>query len=179
MTDIFNNINNVPLLKVMLIFYIFISNSSLHPLMSKQWNKTIEDNRIMQHIVGLVTMITIVTLASEGKSNNLIILLYSVIGYLWFILSTKMDIHWIIMIMILLLIGYLYENSLKTKELLIDDDKVLTDVEKYKLKEENDNKRTYLLLGILGITLIGVFMYSNKKNVQYGGGYNLINFLIY
>ena len=73
MNNIFGDISNVPLLKILLIFYVLVSNSALQPLMSKQWNTMMEGNRIMKHIIGLVTMITLVTLASDGKIDNMAI----------------------------------------------------------------------------------------------------------
>jgi hypothetical protein len=171
--------NNSAIIKILLIFYLLIGNSALHPLLSKQWNKMLENNRLIQHLIGFITMITLVTLMGEGKMDNFTILTYSAIGYLWFIFSTKLDIHWNVIVMILLVIAYLYENSLLIKENESKSDKVLNDEEKNFIKQKNCSRRTYILLGILGVTLLGVFLYSHKKEVQYGGGYSMLNFLLY
>ena len=170
---------NISITKVLLIFYLLIGNSALQPLLSKQWKKMVEDNRLIQHIIGLTTIITLITLTSEGEMDNLNILMYSILGYMWFIFSTKLDIHWNIIVIVLLLLSFLYENSLKIKDNIIMNDKVLTEEEKNKIKKNNYNNKIYILLGITGVTLLGVYLYSDKKKVQYGGGYSLINFLLY
>ncbi len=167
------------IVKILLLFNVLISGSLLKPLLSKQWNEMVQNNRLIQHIIGLTTMITLVTLISEGHSDYLHIIAYSLAGYLWFILSTKMDIHWNIMVMILLLGSYLYENSLKVKDNKTDEDKVLSEEEKNIIKNKNSDKNMYMVIGALTAILFGVYMYSNKKEVQYGGGYSLVNFLLY
>lgn len=170
---------NISIVKILLLFNVLISGSLLKPLLSKQWNEMVQNNRLIQHIIGLTTMITLVTLISEGHSGYLHIIAYSLAGYLWFILSTKMDIHWNIMVMILLLGSYLYENSLKVKDNKTDEDKVLSEEEKNIIKNKNSDKNMYVVIGALSAILFGVYMYSNKKEVQYGGGYSLVNFLLY
>jgi len=170
---------NISIVKILLLFNVLISGSLLQPLLSKQWNEMVKENRIIQHIIGLTTMITLVTLIAEGHSDYLHIIAYSLAGYLWFLLSTKMDIHWNIMIMVLLLGSYLYENSLKVRDNKTDADKVLTEEEKNIVKNKNGDKKMYVVIGTLAAILYGVYLYSGKKEVQYGGGYSLVNFLLY
>lgn len=177
--NIFLEGNNSAIIKILLIFYLLIGNSALQPLLSKQWNTMIKDNRLIQHLIGFITMLTLVTLMGEGKMDNLTIFAYSMIGYLWFLFSTKLDIHWNVMVMILLIVAYLYENSLLIKENESKLDKVLNEEEKMNIHKKNWSHRNYLLVGILGVTLLGVFLYSQKKEVQYGGGYSMLNFLLY
>lgn len=167
------------LLKVLVVFYILIGSSLLQPLLSKQWKELVSDNRIVQHIIGITTLIALTTLLSDGKMDNITILLYSLVGYLWFIFSTKLDVHWNIAIMIMLTIAYLYYNSLERKNKLTEQDKILTESEKQTIIKSNSNNTLIVMLVILIVTVGGVTLYSNKKEVQYGGGYSLINFLFY
>jgi uncharacterized membrane protein len=178
LSNIFSE-NDSIVLKILLVFYILVGSSLMQPLLSKQWVALVEDNRIIQHIIGIVTLIALVTLLSEGKLDNITILMYSLMGYLWFIFSTKLDVHWNIMIMILLVVAYLYENSTKQKNKLIDSDKILTEEEKNKIKSKNSTYSNAFIVCIMLVTVFGAVMYSNKKEVQYGGGYSLINFLLY
>jgi uncharacterized membrane protein len=171
--------NDSIVLKILLVFYILVGSSLIQPLLSKQWVKLVEDNRIIQHIIAILTLVALVTLLSEGKLDNVTILMYSLMGYLWFIFSTKLDVHWNIMIMILLVVAYLYENSTKQKNNLIDSDKVLTSEEKNKIKSNNSTYSNAFIVCIMFVTVFGAVMYSNKKEVQYGGGYSLLNFLLY
>lgn len=170
---------NISIIKVLLLFYVLTSNSLLQPLLSKQWNTMVQNNRLIQHIIGFTTMMTLVALVSENNTNYLNIMAYSLVGYLWFIFSTKMDIHWNIIIMIILLVAYLHENSLKTKNNSIEKDRILTNEEKELIKMENNKKNMWVAGSVMGVILLGMFMYSNKKEIQYGGGYNIVNFLLY
>jgi hypothetical protein len=34
----------------------------------------------------------------------------------------------------------------------------------------------YILLSIFGFTLLGTLFYTSEKQIQYGGGFNLLNF---
>lgn len=171
----------ISIIKVLLLFYLLLGNSLLQPLLSKQWKKMVEENRLIQHLIGLTTMITLVVLTTEGENvDYLSIMVYSAVAYLWFIFSTKMDIHLNVMIMILLLGSYLYESHLKAKNNEAIKDKVLTQEQKNDIIEKNNAKHNYLMLGMMTLIVGGMMMYSQKKEVQYGGGkYKLINFLLY
>lgn len=181
-----NNIINISdennpnvLLKVLVVFYILIGSSLIQPLLSKQWLKLVEDNRIIQHIIGITTLIALTTLLSEGKLDNMTIVIYSLMGYLWFIFSTKLDVHWNITIMILLVFAYMHYNSLQKTNAILYSDKNLSDEEKQSIAQKNSTNSLFVMLGIFVVTIVGVTMYSNKKEIQYGGGYSIINFLLY
>ena len=169
--------NSVPIVKVLLLFYVLIGNSMLQPLLSKQWKKMVEESRVIQHIIGLTTIIALIILLSDGHVSSADILLYSLIAYIWFLFSTKLDIHWNIIVIVLLLMAYLYENTLKFKEINTFNDKILTEEEKKNIQKNNCNKRMYFMIGILLVTITGVLVYANKKEIQHGGGYNTLNFL--
>ena len=173
------NENHTLFVKVLLAFYIIIGSSLLQPLLAKQWRNFVENDRLIQHAIGITTMIAIVTFVYEGRSDYSEILMYSFIGYLWFIFSTKLDIHWNIMIMILLLAVYLYGNNIQIKNNTTDNDKILTEDEKKKIINKNNTQGLISFVGVLMFTLCGVMLYSDKKEVQYGGGYDLVNFLLY
>lgn len=173
------NDNNIPIIKVLLFFYLLIGNSLLQPLLSKQWKEMVEKSRIIQHIIGLTTIIVLMTLLAGEQFNSVNILIYSLITYLWFLFSTKLDVHWNIIVIVLLLMAFLYENSLKSKENDILNDKILSEDEKDKIKKTGCEKKMFFMLGVLIVTMIGMFLYSNKKEIQHGGGYSTINFLFY
>ncbi len=180
MDSLLDNINNTSIVKTLLLFYVLIGSSLLEPLLSKQWKQMIKDNRLIQHVIAFTILMSLMTMLSNNKLSNLNIIIYSLFAYLWFLFSTKMDIHWIAIMMVLLLVAYMYENSLNNKDIKAFDDKVLTSDEKKLIIENNNYKKMYFMLGLIIITIIGVTLYSNKKEVQYGGGeYSLIKFLLY
>ena len=173
---------NISITKVLLLFYLLIGNSLLEPLLSKQWKTMVKENRLIQHVIAFTTMLTLVVLVSEGSvtTNYLNMFVYALLAYIWFIFSTKMDIHFNIIVIVLLLCCYLYENHLKSKNIQILNDKILSDEQKNKIKEKNNKNNQYVMFGMMAIIVGGMVMYSNKKEGQYGGGqYSLTKFLLY
>ena len=158
--------NHIPIMKVLLVFYLLLGNSLLQPLLSKQWTEMIHDNRLIQHIIGFTTIITLLLIFSNGKISNQNVLVYALLTYLWFIFSTKLDLQWNIMIIILLIMAYLYENSQYHKQSDISTDKVLSDGEKVVLTRKIDKHRMYLTVGILIVTVVGVLIYANEKKLK-------------
>lgn len=179
MEGLFENNYNMSLGKIMLIFYVLISGSALFPLLSKQWKRNLENDRIAQHVLGIMTMLALVILVSDGKFSIQRILSYTAIGYLWFILSTKLDLQWNIMIMGSLITFCLYQNIIKNKSEKIKNDKYLGEEDKDRLEKEEKSKYIYAMVAIISFTIGGTVLYSNKKEGQYGGGYSLANFLLY
>jgi hypothetical protein len=168
---------NNSLSKALLFFYLCIAGSYTKDLYSGQLKDFIKDNRLIQHLIGLITMtIIIIEYGNMDICNSII---YSIISYCWFILTTKLDLHWNLIIIGLLLIGFLYESKLFNKDVQVNNDKVLDDKNKQKILNRNKNIRTIIFISIFGITLIGSYFYYNKKKVQYGGSYNDIQFLLY
>lgn len=170
---------NVSMIKILLIFYLLIGSSLTQPLLNKQWIKIVDENRLIKHIVGLITMIILVSLCSNNDMSVFNILLYSLIGYTWFIFSTKINIQINIVIILLILFAYFYERNVSNKIHLIENDKVLDKQQKNILIYDHQKKKSYIFIGLFICTLAGMSIYSHKKEIQYGGGYSLANFLLY
>ena len=174
------NTNSMSITRTLLLFYVLISTSLLQPLLSKQWIKTVKDNRIIQHIIGFITMFTLSILMAGETEEYSNLVLYAILGYLWFIFSTKMDIHLNIIMTMLLLANYMYGNYLKNLNKKIQLDNILSEEKKNILINENLKIDKYIMFTIMILIVGGMFMYSEKKEVQYGGGrYSLVNFLLY
>jgi len=179
MNNILYDNSNLSIIKLVLLFYVLASSNMVSPLLSKQFRELLENNRVAKHVVGLSTMVSLLVITNEGQLDTLRILIYSIIAYMWFIFSTKLDLHWNVIILLSLLGAYLYENSLRAKELQMMSDNTLTEEQKNKIREHNSKMRLVLLASLFGLTLFGLFLYSHKKEGQYGGGYSLTNFLLY
>ncbi len=65
--ELFEKNNEFSLGKIILMFYVLISTSALFPLLSKQWKETLENDRIAQHALGIITMLSLTILVSDGK----------------------------------------------------------------------------------------------------------------
>lgn len=170
--------NSIKMIAVLLLFYVIIASNFTKNLMSKQLTSFFEENRYAQHLIGFIMMLTLIMIVGGvNKIENGI--LYAVIGYFWFIFTTKLDIQWNIMIIMLLLFGFIYESKLSEKENNIMNDQSLTSVQKEQIIQEHTKYKTYIIIAILSITVIGSTLYAKKKEVQYGGGFNVMQFLFY
>lgn len=169
--------NHTSIAKVLLVFYVLIASSCTDGLMAKQMREYIKDNKFMQHIIGFLTMIILVSMIG-GVVDTRSIIQYALIGYVWFVFSTKLDIHWNIIILSLLFIGFMYENSIEVRETEMRNDESLNDIEKQKILSEDIQVRNWIVGGIIIVTIIGTVFYSHKKHEQYGGGYDVFAYML-
>lgn len=130
----------------------------------------------------LLTFIIII-----GNVNNIEkAVIYAIIGYAFFIFTTKLDIQWTIIVVLLLLFGFIYEMKLNEKITAIQNDVSLTELEKTNLIDSYHTQKFWLYTTIIAVTGVGAFLYINKKGAQYGsiqtGGannFNIMKFLFY
>jgi hypothetical protein len=167
------------LLSSLLIFYLLIFNSSSSELMGKQMKTYIKDNRLAQHVIAFIMMFVLIILVG-GFNNVEQAVLYSILAYVWFIFTTKLDIQWNVMTVCILLFGFLHENKMILKEKSSDDDDTLTQNDKNKIKQKNIKIKKYTTIAAISVTVIGTLLYGNKKTLQYGGGeFSAIKYLLY
>jgi len=170
--------NNTSLSKVLLIFYLVIATNFTNNLVSKQLREYINNNRLVQHFIALLSLLVLIT-SIGGVVDTHKAIMYTIVGYLWFLFTTKLDIQWNIIILLILTYGYLYENSLENKRISSLDDESLDKDDLKKIENNNNYYKSIIVILAILITIIGTVFYSNKKQVQYGGGFSYINFLLY
>lgn len=173
---------NLSIGKILLLTYIIIASSYCKNLFSKGLKDTIENNRCVQHLI-LITLIMSLMIIFGNPFNvyitsneNINIILMTLLIYVWFILTTKLDVAWNIGIIILLLIYFLFESKSTNDINLKLNDLNLNSETKIQIINEYVKAQNYLLITIFGITVAGTLLYSSEKQVQYGGGYNLKSF---
>jgi len=169
--------SSTSLAKILLIFYMIVASNCTENLLSKQTRDIINNNRYIQHMIGFMTLFVLITLVSD-QIDTRTALIYAILGYIWFVFSTKLDIHWNIAIIILLFIGYMYENSNKIRETDIKNDNSLTDEQKLSLLTEIENTKTWIVGSVIIVTILGTIFYSQKKIEQYGGGYDVFTYFL-
>lgn len=172
-----SQVNQTNLAKILLIFYLIVASNCTENLLSKQTRDIINNNRYIQHIIGFMTLFVLVTLIDD-QIDMRTALIYTMLGYIWFVFSTKLDIHWNIAIIVLLFIGYMYETSSKMRELEIKNDTSLSDATKHVLLDEIENTKRWIIGSIVIVTILGTFFYSQKKQEQYGGGYDIFTYFL-
>lgn len=170
--------DNSNLSRALLLFYIIIASNFTGDLFSKQLRTYFEENRIAKHLIGFIMMLVVIMLFG-GITNTYRALLYAIIGYTWFIFTGKLDIHWNIIILLMMLFGFLYESKLNEEDQNAMKDPNLTVQQKEAVINKNSTYKTYIVLSILGVTAVGTLLYLNKKVEQYGGGFNIVTYLFY
>jgi hypothetical protein len=176
--NIKSNNSIMSLSKTLLIFYVIIASQFTGGLLGKQLKDYIEQNRIAQHTIAFILLLVLINLIG-GVDDMKKVILYGLIGYTWFIFTTKLDIQWNLIIIVLLIIGYLYESNFFSDEHILLKDQVLTLEEKDRLLTKNTQYRSYIVISILIITLLGTLFYEQKKGAQYGGGFSITKFLLF
>jgi hypothetical protein len=170
--------SNISLSKALLVFYVIIGSQFTGNLLGKQLRTFVEENRIAQHVIGFILMAVLINIIGQVNEVDKIFL-YSVVGYIWFVLTTKLDIQWNIIIIMLLLVGFVYDNIVAQKERDAQKDSVLTAEEKTNIMVRHHSIRTYMVISIFVVTLIGTALYINKKGLQYGNGFDTTTFFLY
>ena len=172
-----NNQSNMTIITALLIFYLVVANNFIGDLYSGQLKNFIIENRLMKHIIGLITMLLIIVQIG-GVHNWLKAIIYSFIAYLWFILTTKLDLHWNLAILGLLVLGFMYEKQMFTKELESNSDEALEEIDKKKIRNRNKRMKRLIVISIISITIIGSILYYNRKMNQYGGSFDDTKFFL-
>lgn len=161
-----------------MMFYLLMATSYSRPIVGKQFKEYLQDNRIVKHLVTFLTLAVLLTITSPELSN-VEIMTYAVMAYIIFILTTKVDIHWNVMIVLLLVMYYFIERDYKLKILENEYDTTFND-EMRKQYILNAKYRMYVYATVMiGVTFIGMYLYNSKKVGQYGGGYDPLTFFFY
>jgi len=150
--------------------YLIVAGNFLAPLFGCRLQHFIESNFLARHYIGFLTMLLFVRLTSVSKASFKQILASSLIIYLWFVATTRVNFSlWIIIITIasaLFFIHY-YESSEKDPE-----------YKKTAFDEYLPKIKMGLLLTMAAVTLIGVIIYAGEKKLEYGKKFNWQTFII-
>ncbi len=173
--------------RILLLTYVIISSSQCDELLSSEMKETIKGNKLVQHFILLVMIMVLMSLFGNplkldftgDETVNLVIV--SSLVYIWYILTTKLNIVWNFGVIILLCMYFLYENEkLAEYKKKLGDDKI-KEIQKEELISSFVRDHKLLLLGLFGTTLIGTMLYANEQSTQIqtgGGKFNLVNFLM-
>lgn len=170
--------------KILLLFYLIIVKSYNKHLLGKQLQRFIEDNRLVQHAIGFLTLFVLISFESDvsGTSPNLSIpeaLMYAIVGYMWFLFSSKLDLHWNLIFIVLLIGAYFVDHNMRIHEDEVRRDPSLTKKQVYDIVTRNNAWRATIAAMIVVVTIIGTVLYSDRKSEQYGGGYDVFTYLLY
>ena len=171
--------------RIVLLTYIILASSFCSNLFSDGLKNAIENNRLVQHLILLILIMTLMIIFGNPlgveitHNEQLNSILMSLLVYVWFIMTTKLDLSWNICVLIILTIYFIFESKKISEYNMILKDDNLNDAKKKELLDSFNHLQKYLLSSIFGVTLIGTYLYASEKKIQYGGGFNLYNFFFY
>jgi ABC-type enterochelin transport system permease subunit len=140
---------------------------------------------MVQHLILVILIMTLMIVFGNPfgvqitNSEQFNVIIMSLLVYVWFILTTKLDLAWNVAILIILTIYFLYESKKVSDYKIILSDPNLTDGKKKELFDSFNNLQSVLLLTIFGTTIVGSCLYAGEKKVQYGGGFDMYKFFFY
>jgi hypothetical protein len=178
--DIFNFTNNenknFSLAKVLLLFYVLSASHYTTNLYGKEMKSFLEESRIAQHIIAFILMLVIINIIGNIQAIDKL-LFYTLFAYVWFLFSSKLNVQFNLIIISLLFIWFLYENKFYINNIIINNDENLSYNDKININNKYKNINIYASAFIFIITLIGVYNYSDKKIIQYGGNFDPLKFI--
>src|SRR3989338_2043578 len=163
--------------KVIFLLYLILASNLATNLMSRQLKEYIETSRIAQHFIGFTLVLSIINLLG-GDLKLMTSLTYTLLAYLWFLLSTKIDLIWNFIFIGLLYVDYFIENYLDDIQRTVEEDETLTQSHKESKKIERNRKKTIILIGIIILSVWGWYQYYSKKKVQLGGNFNTYDYFL-
>lgn len=160
--------------RVFLFFNLMQINQ--RKLSNKNLNNLLDENKLLVHFLNFILLLVVIQNLT-GIKNPTKLLIYSVILYMLFLLTTKMEIQMVIMFLGLLLALYFYYLANEEKISRIIKDQEIE--QKFKdsiinLTEENYTQAIFLFTMFI---LLGVWLYNERKQEQYQENYNLVTFL--
>jgi hypothetical protein len=171
--------------RIVLLTYVILASQYCSNLFSHGLKEAIESNRMVQHLILLILIMALMIvfgnpLGVEFTNNQQFnIIIMTLLVYVWFIMTTKLDLAWNVAILIILTIYFLYESKKISDYKLILSDPNLDNLKKKELFDSFDNLQKILLVTIFGVTIAGTLLYVNEKQIQYGGGFSMYRFFFY
>lgn len=167
---------NFSIARIILFTYIIIASQYCSNLFSNGLKTAIQNNRMVQHLILIILIMSLLIICGNPlkleitNNHQLNVVIMSLLIYIWFIMTTKLDLSWNIGILILLTIYFLYEDKKINDLEFIFQDKNLGSIAKQNMMKKFHDYQKYILISIFGVTIIGTLFYANEKQTQYGGG---------
>lgn len=146
--------------------YIIIGASALYPLFSPQIRKFLESNLLIRHLLGFFSLLFFVVLSGAKDVDYRHTIVFTVLVYAWFLLTTKLEIHFWVTVISIFAILYALELYKQTKDIPHKEKKIITDVE-----------YGGTILAFL-VTIFGFVTYYYEKSDQLKGAFRHDHFFL-
>ncbi len=98
--------------------------------------------------------------------------------YFIYLLSTKLDLQFNLLMLGLIIVYHFYARELKNKKNRIINDSEINTTLKETIVNLDNNKYMIGGIGLFSVLIYLVYLYGTRKNVQYGGGFSYSKFLL-
>lgn len=173
----YNENSNMTLLKVLIIYHLIIANNFTKHLYSNSLSKFISENKIAQLTISYLTILFI-TINFGNVTDIVRANLYSGIAFMFFVLSTKLNLEWSLAIFAILIIGYLMESNIIQKINILSTDPSIDPENKDEIKKNNKKHQRVLIITIIAMLLIGVIVYGVSKHEKFQNNFDIGEFVI-
>lgn len=159
----------------LITLYLLTAGDDLSSLFSCSVKRYLKHGMLTKHILAMFTLFITIIASSEskikGSSSQLLATLFV---YVWFVLTTKCEINFLIAILFIIAVGYIikeYVESIEHSDKTHHHDKIY-----YNTLKKNIQKLT---LGIaLTVTFIGVANYYTKQKKDHGKSFSFYKFIV-
>lgn len=155
--------------KSIFVLYLIISGNFLANLFGCRTQEALSNNMWLKHLLGFMTMYFFVVLVdnkSKWSDSPRAQMLFTLLFYVMFVLTTRMDYKWWLAFIVGLSVIYIlqvYKDHEKT------DDKERKQYETY---------QRYLSYIVGLVIILGFFIYYGRKKAEYGKGFDHLTFLV-
>lgn len=160
--------NNNSLCTNMLMLYLGIILCNCKYLLPEKLIERLTTNRQIQHIVAFVSIFIMTLLSDQSPPKDNFI--KALLIYIWFILITKVNLQFHLVILVSLVMCAVKEKLFKLNK--TDDEK-----KNKKFLQNLVNDKVFYMLIILFFTLVGNFYYYNKNKIQHSVNFDIFKFL--
>lgn len=165
--------SRISILPVLLLYYISLGGNRMVP---HQMQQLLDTNDYVYHLFNILRLFISIILIGKIDDVRLAIIM-TVIGYVWFIGTLKLDLKWNIFVFGVLLFGFVYDLIISERNQKILADKNLSEDDKKKIIQKQSHARLCLVVSLIVITLVGTSIYAIRKKMQYKDEFNIITFL--
>lgn len=145
-----------------ILFYLLIISRYKINLISYELRRLFDESILLDHVVGLLTMYVFIILVRTPSSNNNIIdnFYYSIVCYIIFILSTRLELPVLLILIILGIISFHIDNR-------------IINANTYNVKNKYIKYRKWLNILMIFILITGYIYYTVIEIRNKGSNFNI------
>lgn len=172
------NDNKNSLIRALFIFYFMMLEFSQNTFTKSVRNNILSDI-FCKHLIKCINLIIILRYILKISDIDKL-MLNTCILYILFIILSKIEYEWSLIIIGIFIIYFLMDTKMEYCDILNRKiDNILNDEEKIKIQKKHNINRGIIIFILIAIMIIGCGSYGKKKIVQYGGKFDLIKFIYY